>query len=267
VTSRAATLAGDSSQNQDRYFVGEGFAIALDGATSVAGDRSHDPGWFAGRLGEVLARMLPSGGPIPDLVATAIENVRDAERLVPETSPTCTVAIVRWSSETVETYVLCDSIVALLHTDGSETIHTDDGIGDVLGAKRDKYRARLSAGRGYDEGHRALLIELQQEQARWRNVPGGYYVAGTDPTAAYHGVTGTTDRGILTGVLLATDGVDPGRHPRADTWRDVYAEAMAHGPDQVLRDLHAAEATDPDGRRWVRSKRHDDKTLVIVPLT
>lgn len=267
MTSRAATLAGGSAHNQDRYFVGEGFAVALDGATSVAGDRSHDPGWFAGRLGEVLARGLPSGGSIPDLVASAIEEVRDAEGLVPETSPTCTVAIARWSTEVVESYVLCDSLVALLHADGSETIHTDDWFGEVLDAKRERYRARLSAGRGYDEGHRALLIDLQREQARWRNVPGGYYVAGTDPAAAYHGVMEMTDRAHVTGLLLATDGVTPDRHPRARTWRDVYTEAMVHGPDQILYDLHAAEATDPDGRRWVRSKRHDDKTLVVVPLT
>ncbi len=246
--------------------MGEGFTVVLDGATSVAGDRSHDPGWFAGRLGEVLARALPGGPSIPDVVAAAIEEVRDVERLVPETSPTSTVAIARWSADIVETYVLCDSIVAVLHEDGSEMVHTDDDLGDVLGEKRLEYRSRLAAGHGYDEGHRALLIELQREQARLRNVPGGYYVAGTDPAAAYHGVQSTTDRTGVSGLLLATDGVDPARHPRARSWRDLYAEALEHGPDRVLRDLHVAEAADPDGRRWVRSKRHDDKTLVVVRL-
>ena len=43
---RAATLAG-ASNNQDRFVVGDGFTAVLDGATSVAGDRSHDPGWYA----------------------------------------------------------------------------------------------------------------------------------------------------------------------------------------------------------------------------
>lgn len=267
MTLLAATRAGDF-QNQDRYIVGEGFAVALDGATSVAGDRSHDPGWYAGRLGDVLARTLPSGASIPDLVAAAIEEVRDTDHLVPETSPTCTVAIARWSSaDTVESYVLCDSIVVTLHGDGTEAVHSDDEVGDVLGAKRDEYRARLASGRGYDDGHRALLIDLQKEQARWRNRPGGYYVAGTDPEAAYHGVMSTADRARVAGLVLATDGVDPGRHPRAGTWREIYDEAMTHGPDRVLQDLHAAEATDPDGRRWVRSKRHDDKTLIVVPLS
>lgn len=246
--------------------VGEGFAMVLDGATSVAGDRSRDPGWFAGRLGDVLARSLPGGAPIPDLVAGAIEEVRDAEGLVAASSPTCTVAIARWSERAVEAYALCDSVVVVLGADGGEAIHTDDAVGVAVGAKRAEYRTRLAAGNGYDEGHRDLLVELQNEQARWRNRTGGYWVAGTDPEAAHHAVTSSVERGQVAGLLLATDGVDPGRHPRATTWRDIYTEAMRSGPTRVLHDLHVAEEGDPDGLRWARSKRHDDKTLIVIPL-
>ena len=38
----------------------------------------------------------------------------------------------------------------------------------------------------------------------------------------------------------------------------------ASGPIAVLDAVRAAEAADPDGRRWPRSKRHDDKALVVV---
>ncbi|GGM34371.1 hypothetical protein GCM10010102_32400 [Promicromonospora citrea] len=247
--------------------VGRGFAMVLDGATSVAGDRSHDPGWYAGRLADVLARELPGGRPIPDLVAAAIAEVRDTDGLKAETSPTCTVAIARWTDDVVEAYSLCDSLVVVLGTDGSEVVHTDDDLGAAVGARRAAYRARLAAGLGYDEGHRQLLVELQEVQARWRNRPGGYWVAGTEPEAAYHAVTSTVARVDVAGLVLATDGVDLERHPIARTWREVYDEALRSGPEQVLHDLHAAEEADPDGRRWARSKRHDDKTLVVVPFT
>lgn len=246
--------------------VGEGFAVVLDGATSVAGDRSHDPGWYAGRLADVLGRSLPGKQAIADVVAAAIEEVRDAEGLVAASSPTCTVSIARWSQEIVEVYSLCDSLVVVLGRDGNEAVCTDDDLGKALGLKRAAYRERLAAGFGYDEGHRQLLVELQEEQARWRNRPGGYWVAGTDPEAAYHAVTSTVVRDDVMGLVLATDGVDVERHPIARTWRDIYDQAMRSGPAQVLHDLHAAEKGDPDGRRWARSKRHDDKTLVVVPL-
>ena len=67
-------------------------------------------------------------------------------------------------------------------------------------------------------------------------------------------------------LLLASDGVDPEHHPEATTWRDLVDEARRYGAARVLQDIHDAEAADPDGRRWPRSKRHDDKTLVVVDL-
>jgi hypothetical protein len=36
------------------------------------------------------------------------------------------------------------------------------------------------------------------------------------------------------------------------------------GPPAVLDTVRAVEAADPDGLRWVRSKRHDDQALVVV---
>lgn len=64
--------------------------------------------------------------------------------------------------------------------------------------------------------------------------------------------------------MLASDGVDPARHPDATTWRDLYDEAIEHGPEQVLHRIHNVEDDDANGQRWPRSKRYDDKTLLVV---
>lgn len=61
----------------------------------------------------------------------------------------------------------------------------------------------------------------------------------------------------MCGVLAAAD---------ATSWRDLYDEATGSGPEQVLARIHDTEEVDPYGRRWPRSKRHDDKTLVTVQL-
>ncbi|MFC4629209.1 hypothetical protein ACFO6V_13255 [Promicromonospora alba] len=58
--------------------------------------------------------------------------------------------------------------------------------------------------------------------------------------------------------------MDPARHPDATTWRDLYDEAIEHGPERVLHRIHDAEDDDANGQRWPRSKRHDDKTILIV---
>ena len=260
---RAATLAG-ASNNQDRYVVGDGFAAVLDGATSVAGDRSHDPGWYAEQLGHAISETMSSGGPIADAVADAIRMVRDAHGLTPDTSPTSTVAIARWSDDVVETYALGDSYVVALCADGTESVYTDDRL-DVVGApERAAYRTRLAAGHGYDVDHRALLLALQAEQAQHRNRSGGYWIAGAEPEAGRHGIATAERRSGITALLLASDGVDPERYPQAVDWRGLADDAHRYGAARVLQDIHDAEASDLDGHRWPRSKVHDDKTLVIV---
>jgi hypothetical protein len=38
----------------------------------------------------------------------------------------------------------------------------------------------------------------------------------------------------------------------------------AAGPDELLRQVRAAEAVDPKGRQWPRTKRSDDATAVYL---
>lgn len=263
--SLAATLAG-ASRNQDRYITGDGFAAVLDGATSVAGDRSHDPGWYAEQLAAAINKTVPHGGPLAGAVEDAIRAVRDAHGLTPETTPTSTVALARWSDDTVETYLLGDSYGIIFYADGTEAVHTDDRLDTVAVNQRAAYRKRLAEGHGYDDGHRALLLDLQAEQARRCNRPGGYWIAGAQPEAARHGITTAESRAGVSALVLASDGVDPSRHPEATTWRDLYDEVVEHGPEVVLRRIHDVEGKDADGRRWPRSKLHDDKTFVAVNL-
>jgi hypothetical protein len=38
------------------------------------------------------------------------------------------------------------------------------------------------------------------------------------------------------------------------------------GPEELLRQVRAAEAVDPEGRQWPRTKRSDDATAVYLVL-
>jgi hypothetical protein len=47
-------------------------------------------------------------------------------------------------------------------------------------------------------------------------------------------------------------------------WAAVLAQVRESGVAAVITAVHDAEATDPDGRRWSRTKRHDDKTMAVL---
>jgi hypothetical protein len=50
------------------------------------------------------------------------------------------------------------------------------------------------------------------------------------------------------------------------SWEELLALLDESGPDELLRQVRAAEAVDPEGRQWLRTKRSDDATAVYVAL-
>lgn len=62
-----------------------------------------------------------------------------------------------------------------------------------------------------------------------------------------------------------TDGVSIGvdRYGVPADWRAALTLA-SDDPARVIELVHNAEISDPDGERWLRSKRHDDKTISII---
>ena len=50
------------------------------------------------------------------------------------------------------------------------------------------------------------------------------------------------------------------------TWEELLALLAVNGPDELLRQVRAAEAVDPEGRQWPRTKRSDDATAVYLVL-
>jgi hypothetical protein len=98
-----------------------------------------------------------------------------------------------------------------------------------------------------------------------RNRPGGYWVAAADPVAATQAITGSLARKELPRAVLLSDG--------ASRLADVFGLATSNellmlvdesGPGELLR--RAAEAADPQGRQWPRTKSSDDATAIYLVL-
>jgi hypothetical protein len=51
------------------------------------------------------------------------------------------------------------------------------------------------------------------------------------------------------------------------TWEELLALLDESGPDELVRQVRAAEASDPEGRQWPRTKRGDDATAVYLVLS
>jgi hypothetical protein len=109
--------------------------------------------------------------------------------------------------------------------------------------------------------------QLTRALRRAWNRPGGCWVAAADPQAASQAVTGSLPGKNLHRAVLLSDGasrlVDPFRFA---TWEELLALLDENGPEELLRQVRAAEAADPEGRQWPRTKRSDDATAVYLDL-
>ncbi len=234
--------------NEDLVLSGPDFVVVLDGATAGKGIDSgcrHTVAWLVQRLGRQLALPLLTGStaPLADLLADAIAALgrehADTCDLTNPDSPSSTVAMIRAGSDDVEHLVLADSPVVTRSPAGVVSVHHDNRID--------------------------LLPEYTLEAVRrLRNQPGGFWVASTEPKAAYEAVTGTTDRAEVELVAVLSDGAARYVERYGHSWDDLLDVLTADGPRELVERVWAYdEAAHPDS---FHGKRYDDATAVLAYL-
>jgi hypothetical protein len=142
---------------------------------------------------------------------------------------------------------------------------TDDWLSQVGQQYRRRYRERLQTGHGYDQEHRDVLRDLQAEQARHRNQPGGYWIAEADPTAADQAFIVRKPIASTPWAILASDGAyKPMTHLGLADWPSL-GTANDEELELILSECQRwEEINDPNGQKFPRAKRHDDKTLAVA---
>jgi hypothetical protein len=190
-----------------------------------------------------LPLLRKSQAQLPDLLADAITVVRaehaDTCDLANPDSPSSTVAMVRVTDEQVEHLVLADSPIVLRAPDRRVTVLADNRVD--------------------------LLPEYTFEAVRrLRNQPGGFWVASTEPKAAYEAVAGTTERAAVELIALLTDGASRYSERYGHSWEDLVDTLATAGPQTLIDQVRRYDADAAVGT--FRGKRHDDATAVLCRL-
>ncbi len=263
-----ATAAGRIGQpNEDWVGATPTAIVLLDGLTAprdLDSGCNHGVPWYVGRLGSaLLAQLADCTVGLKSCLASAIEEVaalhdRTCDLTSPGT-PQSTVAVVRIRAHELEWLVLADSVI-VLDTDGTLRVITDDRVERSAHAQRDE---ALRSPVGTTE-HDQNVSRLVQVQRSLRNQPGGYWVAGADPTAASESLTGTAPLSKVSRVAVLSDGAARLVEFGLARWEQVLARLAEDGPQAVIEEVRRVEATDLRGERWPRYKASDDATAVHV---
>ncbi|GGV88004.1 hypothetical protein GCM10010294_70380 [Streptomyces griseoloalbus] len=263
----ASLPAEPDRENEDFAAAAPGAAVLLDGA-GVGGAETgctHGVAWFSSALGGLLLRSITvqPARSLADCLADSIGLVRalheDTCDLTYRASPTSTVVAVRAVGGVLEYLGLGDSSLLLADRSGGVDVVTDRRLDEV--GKR--LRGPVDALPTGSPEHLAALAEYRDALTGLRNRPGGFWIAGPDPQAAEHALTGTVSLESLASVTLMSDGatrlVD---RFGLDDWRQTLTVLDSSGPDELIRRVREAEASDLDGRRWPRGKVRDDATVL-----
>lgn len=242
-----ATEAAPGRVNEDYVVCGPDWWVVLDGATAPDGVDSgciHDVRWLVEQLAAAIAHQITATeAALPDVLAEAIGRVRVAHGglcdLDNPDSPSATVSMLRRSGGTVDYLVLADSPILLDARDGIRVV-----VDDRLDHLADYSLAGVRAA---------------------RNRPGGFWVAGTRPDAAYQAVRGSALVGELRGAAVLSDGAS--RYVEtlglAD-WSGLMVLLGEYGPGELIQQVRAAERRAISAGSSGPGKPHDDATAVVI---
>jgi Protein phosphatase 2C len=217
--------------NEDYACAGPAAAVLLDGCTTTPSGTdtgcSHGVAWYARTLGTGLLAAITAEPRI--LLASALSDAIGQVR--DQHAGTCDLSQRATPAATV-TAVRADpeGISYLALSDSSVAADFDDG--------------------------RPPLVITDRHRA-----------AAADPAAAGTATTGMLPREGLRGVALLSDGatrINEVYHQLG--WPSMIDIIRNDGPAALIRQVRAAEDTDPDRKRWRRYKARDDATVLYWRL-
>jgi Protein phosphatase 2C len=217
--------------NEDFACVGPGAAVLLDGATTVPREAEtgceHGVAWYARTLGTSLLATI-TAQPQSPLADALAEAIAQVRD---QHKGTCDLTHPATPAATVT------------------AVRAEPGGIGYLALSDSSVAADFCDGR-------APLILTDRHRA-----------ASVNPDAAADAATGTIPSAGLRGVALLSDGatrITDLYHVLA--WPAVIDVVRDHGPAELIRQVRAAEASDPGAVRWPRAKRGDDATAVYWHL-
>jgi hypothetical protein len=264
----ATQPAADGALNEDFIAATTQLVILLDGASVPEGLETgcrHGTAWYVAQLGTRLLEELTSqpGQLLTDALATAIHGVAglhaDTCELDHPGAPSAALALLREADETVDYLVLADTTI-LLDATSDFLVVSDDRLAQVAVTEHSAMHQEATGTVSHQRRYADLVTELR----RHRNQAKGYWVASSTPDAAYQALTGSIQRLEVRRAALLSDGATR----LADrfgvmAWPRVFDLLDREGPSSLIMQTREAESSDPNGRRWPRSKRHDDASAVI----
>ena len=258
----ASSDPGSEKPNEDYLAIGKDMVVVLDGATARTDTGCvHGVAWYAQHLADAIVDHPDL--PPEDALALAIVQTANQHRgcdLEHPGTPSAAVAIVQ-VCEAVLRYLVLGDVTIVADTRHGLEVMTDNRVSETATAER----AIADALPNGSPLKAEALVRMKQVELAARNVPGGFWIATSDPRVVKHALIGEFPLADVFRVALLTDGAARAVKPlQIYDWGSLMDLLSSADPEELIRQVRAAESKDPDATRWPRNKIHDDATAVIA---
>ena len=262
--------------NEDRCFACDEFAFVLDGEGSltkqVFSDYPSDTEWYTdwwsrflmenlGNLKQTIPEILKAG---INLIAAEYKKLSAGKKVIDH--PSCTAAIVRRNNENLEFFVLGDSPILVQTKTGFvfEISDTRNNINDNVNKMILKDLA-LKNNLSLVEARKAFPDCITNGRLR-KNTVGNYFVLAEKQIALSHAVQTEFNEALVSKILIMSDGFSQ----VYDLFNLLNKEELLSGLktqkdiEKTYSLLCEAQENDKDCNNFIRFKKRDDSTLVLL---
>lgn len=235
------------ASNEDSWGSYKNFVWVIDGASNPR-TTSDEVVSFVNALNTQLIICAASNphASLATILAASISETAHTENV----HASATVALCRFNEDNFDYLVLGDAGIVFWDADSDIKLLRDTRLQDCAVEERKRYLDLLEAGATQDEIEKAH-IALVEAESKLRNTTGGFWVAETDPNAAYHALHGNI-KDAQYPAILGTDG-----------FIDLAKPSVLFSQSRQAEDLpqKLAEVTDA---LLPQSGKIDDATVITV---
>lgn len=149
--------------------------------------------------------------------------------------PTYTIASIRETNETIEYYILCDTLISILYKDGTVENIEDRRLDPVKEISRGNRRKIKEDNTIDEETRKKLILENEQNTRMKANQDGtGFIVGSTKVESIVPGYKGIINKDLIDKILLCSDGFYDSEESMPHTKEDFELENVTKRVEEKL---------------------------------
>lgn len=258
----ANSLKGSNAFNEDAYYIGDNYALVLDGATSLEGED------VVQYIKYLLSQIKANYSIDISLKEILRKSIIEVSKIYENNAPSATIAMMRIIDNKIELLCLGDAVIIYKTKDGKVEEFKDDSR--LFELDKNVYNEIIKISNDLmitpAEARNTEIIKRKLVENRNKmNTKDGYYILSNDSKALDFARSIFLDKNNISYLILASDGLTSYYNEMKIGTVSDFFDSMLNDGNEVFKKLREKENEDKDCF-YIRFKISDDATGIVIEI-